>query len=32
MKDFVFQKLKDQCYDEIIKLVWDPNPESLICR
>ncbi|PUZ76136.1 hypothetical protein GQ55_1G265700 [Panicum hallii var. hallii] len=30
MKAFVLEKLKDQCSDEIIEMVRDPDPESLI--
>ncbi|CAN6278878.1 unnamed protein product [Urochloa humidicola] len=30
MKDFVLEKLKDHCSDEIVKMVRDPDPESLI--
>ncbi|CAN6232090.1 unnamed protein product [Urochloa humidicola] len=30
MKDFVLAKLKDQCSNEIVEMVRDPDPESLI--
>ncbi|CAN6238381.1 unnamed protein product [Urochloa humidicola] len=30
MKDFILEKLKDQCSNEIVEMVRDPDPESLI--
>ncbi|CAO2046204.1 unnamed protein product [Urochloa humidicola] len=30
MKDFVLAKLKDQCSNEIVDMVRDPDPESMI--
>ncbi|CAL4968779.1 unnamed protein product [Urochloa decumbens] len=30
MKDFVLEKLKDHCSEDIIEMVRDPDPESLI--